>query len=189
VLERIRNVASFANVTATIALFAAVGGTSYAAISLPRNSVGDPQLRSRSIGADELKTAAIGSRAIRNRRIQLGDLSSATRAALSGQPGPPGPPGPTGIALRAAVSSSGGPIAGNATSSDAELPNKRLIGFSRSLAGCVPVATLARNAGGPVVDPGPGRIVATLQGDNVAVETFTPDGSPAFLPFNLIVAC
>ena len=43
-LKRIRTHASFANLTAVIAVFVAVGGTSYAAITLPRNSVGERQL-------------------------------------------------------------------------------------------------------------------------------------------------
>lgn len=188
-LQRTRSHASYANIMSTIAVFVAIGGTSYAAITLPRNSVGRPQLRSRSVGAEELRRAAVGTRAIKNGGINTQDLSNATKDALAGKPGPIGPPGPAGTTLRASISSSGGAIAGNATASDAEPPNKRLIGFSRSLIGCIPTATLARNPGGPTPDPGPGRIVVGVQGDSVAVETFTADGSPAFLPFNLIVAC
>ena len=80
-------------------------------------------------------------------------------------------------------------MAGSPVISDGSPPNKRLLDFSHDLAGCVPTATLARNAGGATVDPGPGRIVVAIEGNRVAVETFTADGSPAFLPFNVIVAC
>jgi hypothetical protein len=185
VLQRIRDSARFANVMAAIAVFVAVGGTSYAAITLPRNSVGERQLRPRSVGSDELKRGAVGSRAIKNGAIQRQDLS---RSATDSLTGPPGPAGQAAISLRAAVDSSGGLPAGNATFSDAALPNKRLIGFGRSLAGCVPTATLARN-GGPTPDPGPGRIVVGVELDKVVVETFNAAGNPEFLPFNLIVAC
>ena len=44
-LVRLRGRLTFANVTAATALFVALGGTSYAAISLPRNSVGAEQIR------------------------------------------------------------------------------------------------------------------------------------------------
>jgi hypothetical protein len=37
------------NVVAYLALFVALGGTSYAAVSLPRNSVGAPQIKNHSI--------------------------------------------------------------------------------------------------------------------------------------------
>ena len=64
-----------------------------------------------------------------------------------------------------------------------------LVNVSRDLAGCVPIASLARNPGGASPDPGPGRIVVAIEGNRVAVETFKPDGTPDFLPFNVIVAC
>ena len=49
-LTRLRQKLSYANVTATLALFIALGGTSYAALTLPRNSVGSKQIRSRAVG-------------------------------------------------------------------------------------------------------------------------------------------
>lgn len=187
-LKRIRRHASYANVMASIAVFVAIGGTSYAAITLPRNSVGERQIKARAVGAKALQRGAVGTRALKNGAISPNDLSATTKASLAGVPGPAGPPGPAAITLRAAISAVGGLIAGNATDSETVLPNKRLIGFSRSLDGCVPTATLARNGGGPG-DPGAGRIVVGIEGSRVGVETFTANGSPEHLPFNLIVAC
>ena len=43
--RRLRSRLSYANVTASLALFIALGGTGYAAVTLPRNSVGSAQLR------------------------------------------------------------------------------------------------------------------------------------------------
>ena len=45
--------ATYGNVMATIALFVAVGGTSYAAITLPRNSVGQRQLQAGAVAGAE----------------------------------------------------------------------------------------------------------------------------------------
>ena len=48
------------NLVGWVALFVALGGTGYAAISIPRNSVGAAQIRNRSITPDKFNPAAIG---------------------------------------------------------------------------------------------------------------------------------
>ena len=48
------------NTIALLALFIALGGTSYAAISLPRNSVGARQIRNHTVTPDKLNASAIG---------------------------------------------------------------------------------------------------------------------------------
>ena len=50
---------TYANVTATMALFIALGGTGYAAVQLPRNSVGSSQIRSGAVSKSELHRGAI----------------------------------------------------------------------------------------------------------------------------------
>jgi hypothetical protein len=57
VIQHIRS-----NVVAYVALFVALGGTSYAAINLPANSVGNRQIKNHSITPNKLdpsKTAAV----------------------------------------------------------------------------------------------------------------------------------
>jgi hypothetical protein len=49
------------NVVAYLALFIALGGTSYAAISVPRNSVGAPQIRNHSITAVKFNQKSIAA--------------------------------------------------------------------------------------------------------------------------------
>ena len=56
----LRRMPSPAMVVACIALAVALGGTSYAAITLPRNSVGTAQLRANSITAVKLQTKSVG---------------------------------------------------------------------------------------------------------------------------------
>ena len=48
---------SYANVVATLALFVALGGSSYAALKLPRNSVGAKQIRSGAVQPRHLSSA------------------------------------------------------------------------------------------------------------------------------------
>jgi hypothetical protein len=56
---------SFANVTAALALFVALGGTSYAALAIPANSIGSAQIRPNAVGASEIRRGAVGRSEIR----------------------------------------------------------------------------------------------------------------------------
>ncbi len=59
--HRIRKQLSYANVTATLALILALGGTSYAAMTLPANSVGPRQLRAGAVTSRAIRGGAIGA--------------------------------------------------------------------------------------------------------------------------------
>ncbi len=63
--HRIRKHLSYANVTATLALILALGGTSYAAITLPTNSVGPRQLRASAVTSRAIRRGAVGAREVR----------------------------------------------------------------------------------------------------------------------------
>ena len=86
-MHQLRDRLTYANVMATVAVFVALGGTSYAAITLPRNSVGSTQIRSSAVGSSE----------VRNRSLGVTDLSRVARASLRGQEGPRGLQGPPGV--------------------------------------------------------------------------------------------
>jgi len=79
---------SFPTVISLIALFVALGGTSYAVIKLP----------ARSVGNRELKSNAVTSAKIRAQSIARSDLSASARVGSRGPRGPAGPPGATGDA-------------------------------------------------------------------------------------------
>jgi hypothetical protein len=75
-------------VVACAALLVSLGGFSYAAIKLPKNSVGTKQ--------------------IINRSVRTIDLSKRTVGALTGQAGPQGPGGATNVVIR--IGSPGNPL-------------------------------------------------------------------------------
>jgi hypothetical protein len=79
---------TYANVTATLALFLALGGVSWAAVTLP----------ARSVGARELKNNAVKSSKIANGAVQRADLATDVlpERGPAGAPGPTGPRGATG---------------------------------------------------------------------------------------------
>jgi hypothetical protein len=65
----LRRLPSPSMVVACIALAVALGGTSYAAITLPRNSVGTNQLRKESVTATKLATKSVGPRKLQNNAV------------------------------------------------------------------------------------------------------------------------
>jgi hypothetical protein len=90
---------SYANVVATLALFIALGGASYAAVTLPRNSVGTAQLKKNAVTATKVRNGAItGAKmkpgtitakrikrgAITRRELNLGKLGALPDAARLG---------------------------------------------------------------------------------------------------------
>jgi hypothetical protein len=178
---------SYANVVATLALFIALGGTSYAAIKLPKNSVGSTQI----------KTGAVHTGEIFNGTIRLGDMSKSAQAALRGQTGPQGPAGPAGPpAMRhfATVSSAGGFIHGDANHGGRTGIGTYTVGFAESVGSCAFDATIG--TADPTVAP-LGRAQVSVVESNVngakiydaGVQTYDASGAPADLPFHLIVAC
>src|SRR4051794_32175986 len=152
-IRRLRERLTYANVIATLALFIALGGTSYAALTLPRNSVGSKQIRSRAVGASELRTRAVNSRAVMDRSIALGDLSRSARASLRGQRGPTGPAGPAGVTYRASIPSGGSVAGGNATAAThVGGTNEYRLAFSVDVSACTATATLAAMRVGAAVE-------------------------------------
>jgi hypothetical protein len=182
----LREKLTYSNVMASIAVFVALGGTSYAAMTLPRDSVGARQLKTDSVRTSELRARSVTTNEIRDKSVFISDLSDSARNALKGAAGPAGP---AGVSLRASLNSGGVQVVGNATGSTSIGGGKYSITFERDVTGCTPAATLARNPGGTVEDPGPGSIVVAIEGGKVAVETYDAAGAPTNLPFNLLVAC
>ena len=97
-MKRIFGNGSYANVTATLALVVALGGTSYAAIKLPRNSVSSVQVKDRSLLKKDFKTGQLPA----------------------GKKGASGPQGPAGPAGQAGASSSS--VINRAEGTDALVP-------------------------------------------------------------------
>src|SRR3954453_17015317 len=162
-LHRLLNRLTYANVVATLALFIALGGTSYAALKLPKNSVGSTQI----------KTGAVHTGEIANRTIRLGDVSLSARWSLRGQTGPQGPQGPAGapaVKHFAAVTAAGSFLRGDAKSGGRDTAGGTYVGgFAEAVSGCAYDATLGTADGSAAPA---GRITVSDHGGAVGVQTY-----------------
>ena len=81
-------------VLAAVGLLIALGGTGYAAVALPKDSVGTIQLRTGSVTSAKVRDGSLG----------LADLAPAARLALKGEKGDPGAAGVSGLEVVGASS-------------------------------------------------------------------------------------
>jgi len=79
---------SFPTVISLLALFVALGGTSYAVIKLPAKSVGNRELKSNSVTSAKIRARAVS-------RPDLAPSARIGTRGMRGLPGPAGPPGPS----------------------------------------------------------------------------------------------
>ena len=181
-LAALRGRLTYANVVASLALFIALGGTSYAVTELPKDSVGRTQLKAKAVGAKELAPKSVTSRAIRDRTIGVADISSAARKSLRGAAGPAGPAGAGVATYRASLTATGQLTGGNATGGG-EAPGDGVytVSFGGSTAGCTAVAGL---------DGVAGSASATADGGtSLTVRTFDAAGAPSDRAVSVVAAC
>jgi hypothetical protein len=114
VLRRIGSRLTYANVASTLALFIALGGVSYAATTLPANSVGTPQLQNRAVTGTKLAGEAVtGSKvkdgSLRGRDFAKGEIPAGAIGpqGAKGDPGMNGANGATNAVVRSAYLSGG----------------------------------------------------------------------------------
>jgi hypothetical protein len=85
-------------VLAAIALLVALGGTSYAAVGLARNSVGTAQLKNNAVTSAKVKNHSLLRADFKAGQVPAGRAGPAGAAGPAGPTGPAGPAGPAGAA-------------------------------------------------------------------------------------------
>jgi hypothetical protein len=95
-LKRITGRLSFANVVSIVALFVALGGTSYAAIKLPKNSVSSKQLKANSVTSSKVKNGSLLSQDFKAGQLPKGATGSPGAPGATGAKGATGSTGPAG---------------------------------------------------------------------------------------------
>ncbi len=198
-----RNRLSFANVTSVLALFIALGGTSYAAVTLTTNSVkkrhiaagavGKSEIRARAVGKSEVRRDAVGASEIgsgvvdttelRDSGIELGDLSAAARTALTEA---------SAVTFRAASTSTGTAAGGNATAIARNAVGDYTVTLARDVSACQYGVAVTGVKSGTTIEPAPigfATAAPTADGTKVSVKTYDAAGAALDAPFTLLVAC
>ena len=104
-------------VISLVALFVALGGTSYAAVTITGRNVADG-----SLSGTDIKNGSLRGTDVRNGSLTAGDLSSKTISSLRGSTGATGPTGPTGtfgaVTVRTIDYKSGPPVTASCLSGE-----------------------------------------------------------------------
>jgi hypothetical protein len=198
-MQRRRLSSTFANVTSMLALFVALGGTSYAAYNsvgkgdIRANAVGKSELRSNAVGAWEIRTGAVRASEVREGAIDrtevadggldAADLSDAARTSLTEA---------NAVTYRTAVTAAGTQAAGNAKSVAKGAAGVYTVELAKDVGAGQYSATLAGTKSGTTIEPAiPGDITAQPAADatKVTVSTYNAAGTAADAPFHLLVAC
>jgi hypothetical protein len=131
VLNRARHHITYANVVATLALFIALGGASYAAVRLPAHSVGAKQLKRGAVTSSKVRDGGLLAKDFKKGQLPRGAVgpTGATGAigasglqGLQGPRGLPGVAGPSGLSKYQVVTNGPHTLNTGVTLSGAECP-------------------------------------------------------------------
>lgn len=148
---------SYANVMSTLAVFIALGGSSFAAVRLSRNSVRSEEIVNGQVKGPDLANGAVTSKKVADGSLLAGDFKAGQlKAGAQGTPGPKGDPGATNLKVRAATSASGQVTAG------CEPGERATGGGAHSVAGAVV-------ASAPASDP-----LAIFVSSGITYQGYTP---------------
>ena len=89
---------TFSNVIALLALFIALGGTSYAVTALPKNSVGTQQIKKDAVTGVKVKNGSLSSADFAAGTLLKGDTGASGATGATGATGPQGATGAAGPA-------------------------------------------------------------------------------------------
>jgi hypothetical protein len=89
-MKKITRQLTFANVVACIALFVALGGASYAAFKLPKNSVGTKQLKKNAVTSAKVRNGSLLAQDFKAGQLPAGKTGP---QGVTGAPGKAGAPG------------------------------------------------------------------------------------------------
>jgi hypothetical protein len=167
---------SAATVIACLALAVALGGTSYAAVSLPKNSVGTRQLKKNAVTSVKVKNHSLRS------------VDFARGQVPAGPQGPAGPAGPAGPGAKWALLKADGTIlaqSGGISLTSHVAPGTYILDFGSSVTDKLMLGTASfANAGfrgtvivGPCGGPPQGAVACPVGGDNNHVVVFASNAA------------
>jgi hypothetical protein len=183
-LAKLRSCLTYSNVMATVAVFVALGGTSYA---IATGSIGSREIKNNSVASKDLRNNGVRGRDVRNGSLLAADFKAGQLPA--GERGLQGVPGQDATKLFAYIRDPG--LASNAMVeygsgvtgiTDPVGDNAYSVNFNRSVTNCVVLA----NAG--IGDPG-GSSVGKAATPFISMNEGGPDGIVVYFtdPSGMIV--
>jgi hypothetical protein len=181
-------------VVASLALAVALGGTGYAAISLPTNSVGTAQLKNGAVIAAKVKRGTLRATNFAPGQLPRGPKGDRGADGLPGAAGAAGAKGDKGdkgdpaTKLFAVIDASGNAtVKSSGVSSSKTGPNTYAITFPQSVSNCAPIASISFNGGS---NGGEATAAVPAPGANVVnVATFDETGMEDDKGFAIAVFC
>jgi hypothetical protein len=173
-------------VVASLALAVALGGTGYAAVVLPPNSVGTAQLRPGAVVGSKVRRHSLVASNFKGGQLPAGPQG------LAGPAGPTGPAGPKGDAatkLFAVVRDDGGVVrqSGGIGVAKGAGAGRYTVTFPQSVSACVPVVSLSGTGAAP--DEGSASATPGTQATQFTVQTLSSSGDHANETFAIAVFC
>ena len=92
-MKRIRSHVTSAHIIAMLALFVAMGGTGYAALKLPKNSVGSKQIKKNAVTSTKVKNGSLKKGDFAAGQVPAGPAGPAGKNGTNGTNGTNGAPG------------------------------------------------------------------------------------------------
>jgi hypothetical protein len=93
----VRSRITYANVVASIALFVSLGGGAYAALKLPKNSVGATQIKPNAVRSSEVKNGSLRATDFASGQLPAGAQGAQGPKGDTGSPGTDGTKGIDGL--------------------------------------------------------------------------------------------
>jgi hypothetical protein len=155
-LAKIRAAATYANVIATLALFLALGGGAYAALKLPKASVGTKQLKTGAVVSSKVGDHSLLAKDFKPGQLPAGAIGPQGpqgTQGVQGEQGVPGTPGTPATSLFAYVSHDGIAVYGKGVvAANVDSNSLFTVTFDRNLDHCVPTGNVG--VGNPGAAPG-----------------------------------
>lgn len=188
-MSRLRRRPSPALVVSCLALAVALGGTGYAAVVLPANSVGTKQLRNGAVIASKIKPRSLLAVNFKPGQLPRGPQGAAGLPGAAGPAGPAGAKGDPATRLFGVVinTQNGGAAlkpGASGISAVARIPNQTgvyTVSFSQDVTSCAVLAVPADQQGG--------QVTTQTVGTAATISTTDSDGFPANLDFAIAAFC
>ena len=181
-------------IVASLALAIALGGTGYAAVVLPANSVGTKQLKNKAVNAAKVKPGSLRASSFASGQLPKGAKGDRGADGLPGAAGPSGPQGAKGdpaTKLFAVVDGATGKptvkSAGVDSNKTGSGSNTYAVTFPQSVSDCAALVTVGFTGSG---DGGQATAAVAAPGANVVnVATFDEQGGSTPKGFAIAVFC